>query len=125
MSEVKPVHRYKAQTLFSFGGAKIEYFPHGPEVVLATDFDAQRLRADTAEAESARKDGVIEDLMQSNGDMTTCLAAAEQRIAELSAENQQLRKLLEQTLAALNPTAKLSKSIRAALNPNPEAESHE
>jgi len=53
------------------------------------------------------------------------LADAEQRIAELSADNQQLRKLLEQTLAALNPTAKLSKSIRAALNPKPEAGSHE
>lgn len=87
--------------------------------------DAQRLRADTAEAESARKDQVIEDMVESNCDMTTCLAAAEQRIAELSADSQQLRKLLEQTLAALNPTAKLSKSIRAALNPNPEAESHE
>lgn len=51
MSEVKPAHHYRAQTLFSFGGAKIEYFPHGPEVVLASEYDAQRLRADTAEAE--------------------------------------------------------------------------
>ncbi|MBI6948564.1 hypothetical protein [Pseudomonas koreensis] len=42
MDDVKPVHRYKAQTMFSFGGAKIEYFPHGPEVVLATEFDAMK-----------------------------------------------------------------------------------
>lgn len=64
MSEVKPVHRYKAQTLFSLGGTKIEYFPHGPEVVLATEFDAQRLRADTAEAE---RDALREALLIYSG----------------------------------------------------------
>lgn len=138
MSEVKPVHRYKAQTMFSFGGAKIEYFPHGPEVVLATEFDAQRLRADTAEAErdgAMAANAVLREEVRTErlradaavGDANEAermLSAAEQRIAEISANNQQLRKLLEQTLAALNPTAKLSKSIRAALNPNPEVESH-
>lgn len=110
MSEVKPVNRYKAQTLFSFGGAKIEYFPHGPEVVLASDFNAQRLRADTSEAD-------LQEVCKTVEAVTASLVAAEQRIAELSANNQQLRKLLEQTLAALNPTAKLSKSIRDAINP--------
>jgi len=117
------------------GGGDVEecsngyYVRHTDHVVylneMLLDRDAQRLRADTAEADSIRKDGVIEDLMQSNSDMTTCLADAEQCIAELSADNQLLRKLLEQTLAALNPTAKLSKSIRAALNRKPEAGSHD
>ncbi|WP_092347597.1 hypothetical protein [Pseudomonas sp. NFACC05-1] len=47
------------------------------------------------------------------------------RIAELSADNQHLRKLLEQTLAAVNPTKRLAKAMRAALNPTAEAASHE
>lgn len=51
--------------------------------------------------------------------------ALEQRNAELSAKNQQLSKLLQQTLAALNPTARLAKEIKAALNPEPEAERHD
>lgn len=93
--------------------------------VSASDFDAQRLRADTAEAELERAECMRESYKIDAGIYREKLAAAEQRIAELSADNQQLRKLLEQTLAALNPTAKLSKSIRAALNPNPEAGSHE
>lgn len=80
MDDVKPVHRYKAQTMFSFGGAKIEYFPHGPEVVLATEFDAQRLRADTAEAERDKYRKVNDSLMARNLE----LQAAEQRIAELT-----------------------------------------
>ncbi|MEG0064745.1 MAG: hypothetical protein RR740_09100 [Pseudomonas sp.] len=95
MSEVKPVHRYKAQTLFSFGGAKIEYFPHGPDVVLATEFDAQRLRADTAEAErdalrykAELYDEVWADATgrgYANVTMALCaLAAAEQRIASIA-----------------------------------------
>lgn len=33
------VHRYKAVKLLSFGGSKIEYTPHGPDVVRAEDFD--------------------------------------------------------------------------------------
>lgn len=93
------------------------------------DFDAQRLRADTAEAEVSRLREAATLAAKVGApnfhSMKRELAAAEQRIAELSADNQQLRKLLEQALAALNPSAKLSKSIRAALNPNPEAKSHE
>ncbi|MCU7217827.1 hypothetical protein [Pseudomonas sp. VE 196-7] len=44
------------------------------------------------------------------------LTVVEQRIAELSAKNQQLSQLLGQTLAALNPTARLAKEIKVALN---------
>lgn len=36
MSEV---HRYKAVELLSFGGSKIQYTPHGPDVVRADEFD--------------------------------------------------------------------------------------
>ena len=112
MSEVKRL---------KLGENQLEVFENGPYVYFS-DFDAQRLRADTAEAE-------LERFRRSRNAMLTQVMnerdVAEQRIAEMSANNQQLRKLLEQTLASLNPTAKLSKSIRAAINPNPEAESHE
>lgn len=96
------------------------------------DFDAQRLRADTAEAERVSANADKEAYAQNAIDLHTSLDAvtlnlkrADNLISARTSENQQLRKLLEQTLAALSPTAKLSKSIRAALNPNPEAESHE
>ena len=83
------------------------------------DFDAQRLRADTAEAEAARKDQVIEDMVESNSDMTTCLAADEQRIAELL----KLLRMMKDNGGYLDEQE--WERIDAALNPNPEAESHE
>lgn len=88
--------------------------------VRESDFDAQRLRADTAEARVKTAEHDLEFFKAGKNEQFDRAEAAEQRIAELSADNQNLRKLLEQTLSALNPTAKLSKSIRAALNPNPE-----
>lgn len=110
MDDVKPVHRYKAQTMFSFGGAKIEYFPHGPEVVLATEFDAQSLRADTAEAELAKLNDLHKALVQGGK-----LVAAEQRIAELS------KLLKEASTDELFPIRqRLLVRIKAALNPKPQ-----
>lgn len=101
MDDVKPVHRYKAQTMFSFGGAKIEYFPHGPEVVFATEFDAQRLRADTAEADSLQ-------FRESSAQIAADLLAAEQRIAyiegllQMFVENSDDRDVIELSMHALN-----------------------
>jgi len=47
MSEV---HRYNVVTMLSAAGATIGYDPHGPEVVMASDFDeATRLFLDAAE----------------------------------------------------------------------------
>lgn len=47
MSEV---HRYQVVTMLSMAGATIGYDPHGPEVVMASDFDnATRLFLDAAE----------------------------------------------------------------------------
>jgi len=48
-------------------------------------------------------------------ELPKALAAAEQRNAETSASLQLATKLLDQTLAALNPTANLAKNIRALL----------
>lgn len=117
------------------------------------DFDAQRLRADTAEAESAashqrearlqemvndlsdelhmtaeerdhakRNSSAFEermgDLQVANGKLQDKLAAAEQRITKI--EN-----LLRQAKGYGGLTPKWHDAVDAALNPNPEAESHE
>ena len=119
MSEV---HRYKVQCMFGEGGSKIEYFPHGPSIVMAEAFDAQRLRADTAEAEVARLEDEFDTLENTNTTIKLKLAAAEQRIAQHEtmlrhfascADVRQVGTLAMDYVAALNP------------NPNPEAESHE
>ncbi|ROO33427.1 hypothetical protein [Pseudomonas sp. 7SR1] len=67
------------------------------------------------------------DLMVSQGDYNYDADRAQfkTRIAELSADSQHLRKLLGQALSAVNPTKRLAKDIRAALNPTAEAASHE
>ena len=125
MSEVKPVHRYKAQTLFSFGGAKIEYFPHGPEVVLATEFDAQRLRADTAEAERDALRTSKEAVEFNLNKVDRALLAAEQRIAKLETVLRSAVEWFDDGVGrSIAEFCKLQE-MRAALNPNPEAESHE
>lgn len=113
---------------------------------LRGELDAQRLRADTAEADSVRKDCVIEDLMQSNSDMTTCLAAAEQRISELEkilrTAKSYIRDLSEslgnacedfegdededpQAIEECDAARQFIDRIDAALNSKPEAGSHE
>ena len=44
------VHRYQVVTMLSMAGATIGYDPHGPDVVMASDFDnATRLFLDAAE----------------------------------------------------------------------------
>ena len=82
---------------------------------LQKQLDAQRLRADTAEAE---RDQAKEerDSFQRVG------IAAKQRIAELL---QICRDIQDDPRLWLMVNAELSGRIIAALNPNPEAESHE
>lgn len=84
------------------------------------EIDAQRLRVDTAEAERDEWKRAAEmhehDSLQSQQE----LAAAEQRIAAMAECLEWLR-----GCAQLRPTPSLIELIDAALNPNPEAESHE
>lgn len=126
MSKVKPVHRYKAQTLFSFGGAKIEYFPRGPDVVMASEYDAQRLRADTAEAElsklrdsSAIAGRHLERMIEHSDSLEVKLAAAEQRIAS---HESTLRHFA--SCADVRQVGTLAMDYVAALNQKSEGESH-
>lgn len=101
-------------------------------------FDAQRLRSDTAEAclEEWRRSNHGKTVLE-NLDLRKKLAAAEQRIADalqLLAEtskailhhqaNQPMSHRLEGLLTKAR--AKVDRYLKsAALNPNPEAESHE
>jgi hypothetical protein len=78
---------------------------------LQSDFDAQRLRADTAEAGVQASVEVINSLHDQ-------IAADEQRIAELLV-------MLRQAWVDDHVSAADCRKIDAALNPNPEAESHE
>lgn len=55
-------------------------------------------------------------LLRHKAELKERLTAAEQRNAEVSASVQLAAKLLDQTLAALNPTAKLAKNIREFLD---------
>ena len=75
-----------------------------PEIGCRKELDAQRLRADTAEA----------DLLRTSD----ALLAAEQRIAVLE-------DLLRQAKEYGGLTPKWHNAVDAALNPNLEAESHE
>lgn len=97
--------------------------------VAAEDCDAQSLRADTAEAElKATKEGMayrgslFGKVQSERDDYERKLAAAEQRIAKMA-------KALEEASYVLGcyapPTHKVLDLISAALNPDPEAESHE
>jgi len=126
----------------------------GELFVLLSDFDAQRLRADTAEAELKEleeavvwalpgtrfmdpPDGGSPTLGEQVGRMAEALAAAEQRIADLystSAIDAAAKKLAEcmdypwghmpeKGRASMRDHAK--SIICAALNPKPEAGSHE
>lgn len=87
------------------------------EVVRASDFDAKRLRADTAEA--ALKIAVEDVAM-----MLKDLDAAEQRIANTVAKLQLAVDMLDDDDRG-NRFAQVLQLAIAALNPNPEAESHE
>lgn len=140
------VHRYKAVKLLSFGGSKIEYIPHGPDVVRAEDFDRV-----TAERES------LQLMLNNRDDLDDQLTSLEQRrYAE-----QQAREAAERRVDVLEAALKFyaerehyhfesgnwdtvsgeplnilwcgdepdfiedGSVARAALNPTAEAESHD
>lgn len=92
------------------------------ELVARSDYDAQRLRADTAEAELEKLREQVELWRGRTTNLTHAQFAAEQRIAELL---QICRDIQDDPRLWLMVRAELSGRISAALNPNPEAESHE
>lgn len=89
---------------------------------LEKSFDAQRLRADTAEAERDAWKDMREQSRARNAKLRKKLAAAEQRIAS---HERMLRFFAN--LADIRQVGTVAMDYVAALNPdpNPEAESHE
>jgi hypothetical protein len=143
MSEVKKYNAYAEGLTVHF-----ELDSEGAWVA-ASDFDAQRLRADTAEAE---RDALKDDVMSLSSIVEECWrerAAAEQRIADRDALLRSTSAQLWKAHIALNRLIELEPAHKvklltdtintlayahkcidlphwdAALNPNPEAESHE
>lgn len=94
-------------------------YPVGTERNWQADFDAQRLRADTAEAERDALRTSKEAVEFNLNKVDRVLLAAEQRIAELKAV---LERMLEDDDM---PVHWFAQRIDAALNPKPEAEGHE
>jgi hypothetical protein len=99
---------------------------YGAEVVLAPShekaLDAQRLRADTAEAELRReKEFHAVNVSESE----RMLAAAEQRIADLIELLRGAWKYADHDLNVVTVNRELAARIEAALNQKSEGESHE
>lgn len=99
------------------------------EVVLAGEhdaaLDAQRLRADTAEAE---RDKLQQELCKRAGDigrLTGERDAAEQRIAELLALIEKAHTWVDRNNFGGWDAYELRDELAAALNPKPESGSHE
>lgn len=120
MSEVKVYGVAKSALWDSIGNPAC--FSSETMVVLKPDFDAQRLRADTAERALANCNLALKAQTFNFETQKAKVAAAEQRIAELL---QICRDIQDDPRLWLMVRAELSGRIAAALNPNPEAESHE
>ncbi|RVD77066.1 hypothetical protein [Pseudomonas koreensis] len=96
-------------------------------------FDAQRLRADTAESELKIVRKSRDDELENYNALISDLAAAEQRVAELTALLLSGRKVVSDAVGLVEEWANVLRkrmvdhcsAVDAALNPNPEAESHE
>ncbi|HCF7344767.1 TPA: hypothetical protein NIJ77_004475 [Pseudomonas aeruginosa] len=81
MSEV---HRFSVVKMLSEAGNKISYDPHGPEIVMAKDYDALAAKLAMAEGAAAKGDAARHQC-----------AGMEMEIEELRAEAQALREEVE------------------------------
>ena len=107
MSEV---HRYQVVTMLSMAGATIGYDPHGPDVVMASDFDnATRLFLDAAERciASERRE---KELQQR-------LTAADERAAVLEGLVGEVLDAIGREPLDLDAVLRLRARMRAALKP--------
>lgn len=106
------------------------------ECVLMEDFDAQRLRADTAEAEIQALRLVFQNAEDCElNDAELKLAAAEQRIADQHALLLKCKEVFDNCYGMNDQKTRVDwyanylvptkVDLNAALTPNPEAESHE
>ncbi|SEC02162.1 hypothetical protein SAMN05216205_1254 [Pseudomonas mohnii] len=80
MSEV---HRYNVVTMLSESGNRIGYDPHGPAVVMASDFDRVTAERDGLQLSLTTADQTIDDLQ-------AAIARRNQRIEELERDKDRL-----------------------------------
>lgn len=90
-------------------------------LVLKSDFDAQRLRADTAESELKQMTEFRDNSAKKITRMRDEITAAEQRIEKLTGLIEEFCQRVE--AGEVRSKATYAK-FKAALNPNPEAGSH-
>lgn len=81
MSEV---HRYNVVTMLSESGNRIGYDPHGPEVVMASEFDRVSAERDALQLLLNERDEQLHTLEQSRRAHFENAQAAELRIDELT-----------------------------------------
>ena len=116
MSEV---HRYRVVTMLSAAGATIGYDPHGPDVVMAADFDRvtaelkRQLDHKEQQRESELRNGQAGDRLV--GELQQRLTAADERVDVLEG----LLRRVPKGLGGLNVTTKktLWDEIQDALKP--------
>lgn len=113
------------------------YVRHADHLVylneMRMDRDAQRLRADTAEARVKTAEHDLEFFKAGKNEQFDRAEAAEQRIAELTELLISGRKVVSDAVGLVEEWADVLRkrmgahcsAVDAALNPNPEAESHD
>ena len=70
------VHRYKAVTIISAAGATIGYDPHGPDVVMAAEFDRVTAERDALQQRLNAADQRIDELTARQGVESVCRGSA-------------------------------------------------
>lgn len=102
MSEV---HRYKVVKMLSEGGNRLTYSPHGPSIVMAEAYDAERALRLAAERQA--------------GELTTHLAAYKTMLPQAEADCKALQAKLDTTMGLLSrigSTAAMTYMVRQEWN---------
>ena len=101
---VSEVHRYQVVTMLSAAGATIGYDPHGPDVVMAADFDRVTAERDALQA---------------------LLTAADERADVLEGLLREAMPALDLAASAFKSAMPVRSKVRAALKPaEPAKEGH-
>ena len=136
---VSEVHRYQVVTMLSAAGATIGYDPHGPDVVMAADFDRVTAERDALQALLTAADERADvqqqrltELQRQLGERWSEISAYQDTVEKQSERADVLEGLLREAMPALDLAASAFKSampvrskVRAALKPaEPAKEGH-
>lgn len=110
MSEV---HRFSVVKMLSEAGNKISYDPHGPEIVMAKDYDALAAKLAMAEDAAAKGDAA----RQQCGGMEMEIEELRAELAELRARVVVPRELLERIRSQLDLRAEFDQTYPPETQP--------